>query len=663
MSVTVLGKRSRGSSDSTGKCARPGLHPQIAGLTKDEDNASIQTRSKRRITITTANDENENPFVTRRRTVEAVDEADDLAVEVVESPVKRARATVRRTPVKQPTRASQLPKSPVPRDSPRKRSKSEVDVYQDGNQERIATPVTPRHRDALKKVVVTPRHRTLVSGEQVTPRSGKKPDTPSHTTLSVYNQARSLFARCSAPGKIIGRDTERAELVAFLEERVQSKSGGCLYVSGPPGTGKSALLGEIIQSQAKSESLKVSVVNCMSVRNTKDLSQKLAEDLLLQEDAGFEYLRSCFVGDKAQCGQKFVVILDEVDQLVDLDLSLLYSLFEWSLEATSNLVLIGIANALDLTDRLLPRLKSRNLKPELLPFMPYSAAQIADVLTTKLKSLVSEDSQVVPFLQPAAIQFCAKKVAAQTGDLRKAFDICQRAIDLVANETRTREQQAVLQNSPSKTPLMENCNLASPPSVRSPESHRPQMVYTVETAPKATIAHMARITAQAFSHGATQRLNALNLQQKAVLCALAALEKRQRATQMQKTVFATPSKSSADSSAPTIKRLFEAYTILCTRERLFHPLSNLEFRDVVSGLEALSLVSPADSKSGSFTTPLTPSRTPGGRKGKGGGFAATAAMGDERRVASSVSVKEIAAAIEGGPGGELLREMLDGDVV
>lgn len=455
----------------------------------------------------------------------------------------------------------------------------------------------------------------------------------------------------------MGRDEEREQLSGFVERCVGSESAGCLYVSGPPGTGKSALLDEVCQQHREAKNVAMSVVNCMSVRNAKDLSGKLSEDLGFRENAGFAYLRTCFTQMKVNDTKKYLVILDEVDCLVDLDLSLLYSLFEWSMQPCSRLILIGIANALDLTDRFLPRLKSRNLKPELLPFMPYSAAQIAQVLTSKLKTLAPAESTTVPFLQPAAIQFCAKKVASQTGDLRKAFDICRRAIDLAEQETKERDSKAALLDSPSKTPLMENINLSSPVASRSPTKSPPKprisQTYTVDTAPKATIAHMAKITSQVFSNGATQRLACLNLQQKAVLCALASLEKDEQATETQRTIFSTPSKH--NKSAPSIKQLFEAYSALCKRENLLQPLSSVEFRDVVSGLETLSLVSGVDGKNGSFT-PITPSKTPS-RKGKGG-FGGMVS-GDERRVASAVDKKELMGALQGA-GGELLREILEG---
>lgn len=645
--TTILGKRTRSAAAAAGKMAIAcpmgrRIGPDDTHL--DTTTTTTTTRAKRRLAVNAPSDENENPFTNKRQHVDASENEEDL--DAREPPTKKTRSSARRATPKHTSVQSPIDLSPALVKSHFRVGKSGVHQESKLDQDKENAPQTPRHRDALsKKVPITPRHRVLAS--QATPRSGRTPSTPSQA--SVYNQARQLFARCSNPGKLVGRDSERDELSAFVSTAIGSKSSGCLYVSGPPGTGKSALLNEIIEEQTKDRNVPVSVVNCMSVRSTKDLSQKLSNDLDLREDAGFDYLKSVFVREKAKDKKKYLVVLDEVDILVDLDLELLYSLFEWSMQPTSRLILIGIANALDLTDRLLPRLKARNLKPDLLPFMPYTAAQIVEVITSKLRSLAPADSTALPFFHPAAIQFCAKKVAAQTGDLRKAFDICKRAIDLIDIETR--DKASALELSPSKTPLMENVNLSSPAG--SPQ--KITTVYTIDTAPKATIAHMAKVTAQAFSHGTTQRLGTLNLQQKAVLCALAALERKKRETQVDRTMFATPSKS--NSSAPSIKQLYDAYSTLCKRENLFHALSSVEFRDVVSGLETLSLVSAVDGgKNGSFAIPMTPSRTPG--RPKKNGFAGPA-LTEERRIASSVGLKELNDALD-GPAGELLKEMLVG---
>ena len=51
-------------------------------------------------------------------------------------------------------------------------------------------------------------------------------------------------------------------------------------------------------------------------------------------------------------------------------------------------IFTGIANALDLTDRILPRLQARpKCKPRLLNFAPYSKDQIAEIIKDRLKKV------------------------------------------------------------------------------------------------------------------------------------------------------------------------------------------------------------------------------------------------------------------------------------
>ena len=85
-----------------------------------------------------------------------------------------------------------------------------------------------------------------------------------------------------------------------------------------------------------------------------------------------------------------------------------------------NIIHVGIANALDLTDRVLPRLHSYTCQPQLLHFAPYTIKQIVTIMQ---KWLDSEETNAV--IDPMAMQFCACKVAASNGDLRKAFDVCR----------------------------------------------------------------------------------------------------------------------------------------------------------------------------------------------------------------------------------------------
>ena len=454
-------------------------------------------------------------------------------------------------------------------------------------------------------------------------------------------------------------------------------------MSGPPGTGKSALVGEVCEDVA-SENVRFTNINCVSFKTSKEISSKLIQDLRdddemdVDEASGMATLKNWFIPKKGTSQMVYLVTLDEIDHLVTLDLEILTTLFEWSLHPSSRLILIGIANALDLTDRFLPRLKARNLKPQLLPFLPYTVPQIVSVITKKLESLLpsaTEDTitkQQPPLIAPSAIQFCAKKVASQTGDLRKAFDIIRSTLSLVEEETK----KASCPLTPSKVPLGENMNISSP--INSPSRHNKNSEFNSQTtshvqsltalsAPRATVAHVARVTSSALpSSNTPTRLSALNLQQKAALCALIALEKRLKTEQEEqqycpptptksrliatptRRLFKSPSKSASVKAptAPTIRTIYTTYADLCLRDNTLQPLSSTEFVDVVGSLEALGLAG----EEGKTTA-----------KGKNGFGMGNRGGGREvRRVSSLIGEKEVEESLDGGAAAGILRALLSG---
>lgn len=83
-----------------------------------------------------------------------------------------------------------------------------------------------------------------------------------------------------------------------------------------------------------------------------------------------------------------LLILDEIDALESRKQTILYTIFEWPSIKGSKVVLVGVANALDLTDRMLPRLEANvSLKPTLMNFAPYSKQQILDIISKKLEQV------------------------------------------------------------------------------------------------------------------------------------------------------------------------------------------------------------------------------------------------------------------------------------
>ena len=83
-----------------------------------------------------------------------------------------------------------------------------------------------------------------------------------------------------------------------------------------------------------------------------------------------------------------LLVLDELDELSSRKQSILYTVFEWPTLRNSRVLLVGIANALDLTDRVLPRLQARlDIHPTLMHFAPYTRQQIIDIITDRLKQV------------------------------------------------------------------------------------------------------------------------------------------------------------------------------------------------------------------------------------------------------------------------------------
>ena len=95
-----------------------------------------------------------------------------------------------------------------------------------------------------------------------------------------------------------------------------------------------------------------------------------------------------------------VIILDEIDQLATKDNNVLYKTFSWAQRENSTVVLLGIANGLDLTERVLPMLSGRGYGAFFPPISPMSLPHF------RLYEVVSLHMCALPYKYPYA-QGCA----------------------------------------------------------------------------------------------------------------------------------------------------------------------------------------------------------------------------------------------------------------
>lgn len=188
---------------------------------------------------------------------------------------------------------------------------------------------------------------------------------------------------------------------------------------------------------AKSPKFDFFVLNGMELRNPLDAYSKFWEDVSpnreqCSPDRAASMLANYFTnkghGGRAAKGRIIVLLVDELDYLVTKKQNVLYDLFNWPTEARGDrrLIVIGVSNTVNLPERLHPRVQSR-IGSKRCYFKSYSAKELAAILETKARA-ASPHYQV---FDDDAITFVSKKIAALSGDVRKAFKICRSAAENV----------------------------------------------------------------------------------------------------------------------------------------------------------------------------------------------------------------------------------------
>lgn len=197
-----------------------------------------------------------------------------------------------------------------------------------------------------------------------------------------------------------------------------------------------------------------------------------------------------------------ILVLDEIDKLVTSknDNDLLISIFD--LATNSKLILIGIANTLDLTQSSLCKLSAFAGKlVQRINFKPYSEKEILQILNARLSKAP------LSVFDPKALILCAKTVSKHYyGDIRKALDICGRSLDIIEREISPR------QFSPLKRTADDGLNPGSPrKSPRKGDHINPESLVV-------NLVHIAKVIGQ--SGTIKVDINDLTQQQMVILCIL-----------------------------------------------------------------------------------------------------------------------------------------------
>ncbi|KAI8866846.1 P-loop containing nucleoside triphosphate hydrolase protein [Ramicandelaber brevisporus] len=418
--------------------------------------------------------------------------------------------------------------------------------------------------------------------------------------VSQATAAKNVLRSDVAPRRYVGRDEKRAELNSFFGRCLQSP--GSLYISGQPGTGKTALLTDVLREMdsatatatatatttnnektnvAKFEG--VVYINCMTTKDPRKLYSKLLEGITgdsassMTVDEAFTSLKSTLNIDSISTSSQpvkaarqrsassrklsspksaendrqrsFLVVLDEIDNLLSRDNDVLYNLFSWAspMHPSSRLALVGIANALDMTARFLPRLTEHNCEPELLHFPPYDIKDIVAIVSDRFATACSAagigaDAVVV---HPKAIELCARKVASTSGDVRKALAVLQRAVEIADTDFKKTLAKSGADGSVA------------------PKSLSISMV------------HVARALNAPAGPTVSSKITTLAIQHKLALAAVA---------------LSSPSESSNLASGQSVSAVYSRYQVLCKDSNVVAAVTRNELTDLITVLEADALV-------------------------------------------------------------------------
>nr|XP_016941058.1 origin recognition complex subunit 1 [Drosophila suzukii] len=349
------------------------------------------------------------------------------------------------------------PKKPVQKTPTRTRRSSTTTkpatTPNKGTTTNTAAPMTPSQK--MKKI----------RAGELSPSMQQRTDRPAKdSSKSELQLAREQLHVSVVPKSLPCREREFENIYAFLEGKIQDQCGGCMYVSGVPGTGKTATVTGVIrtlQRQANQNELpafEFLEINGMRLTEPRQAYVQIYKQLTgktVSWEQAHSLLEKRFT-TPAPRRVTTVLLVDELDILCNRRQDVVYNLLDWPTKSAAKLVVVTIANTMDLPERLLMGKVTSRLGLTRLTFQPYSHKQLQEIVTARLAGSEAFKGE--------AVQLVARKVAAVSGDARRALDICRRATEVadtaqVKCVTMLHVQQALAEMIASaKVQAIKNCS-------------------------------------------------------------------------------------------------------------------------------------------------------------------------------------------------------------
>ncbi|XP_059678218.1 origin recognition complex subunit 1 [Gavia stellata] len=303
-------------------------------------------------------------------------------------------------------------------------------------------------KSSRKSSVHTPAKtlkNTPLPGTPKTPRNAT-PEIPKRNheaqkPVSILEEARLRLHVSAVPESLPCREEEFQDIYNFVESKLIDGTGGCMYISGVPGTGKTATVHEVIrclQQAAENDDLpsfQFVEINGMKLTDPHQAYVQILELLTGQKVTATHaaILLAKLFNTPGPKRKTTVLIVDELDLLWTRKQNVMYNLFDWPTQKHSKLIILAIANTMDLPERIMMNRVASRLGLTRMSFQPYTYKQLQQIISSRLNSMKAFEED--------AIQLVSRKVAALSGDARRCLDICRRATEICefASQKRTPE--------------------------------------------------------------------------------------------------------------------------------------------------------------------------------------------------------------------------------
>ncbi|KAJ1956944.1 Origin recognition complex, subunit 1 [Dipsacomyces acuminosporus] len=258
---------------------------------------------------------------------------------------------------------------------------------------------------------------------------------------TMYEIARQRLHVSAVPDTLPCREEEFAEIYGHLYSTIEERNSMCMYISGVPGTGKTATVHEVIRTlQENAEEGELPDFQFIELNGMKMTEPAQTYTQLWQAITGNKatpkhaaQLLEKHFSTPSPRRHTYVVLMDELDLLVTKSQSIMYNFFDWPHRPHAKLIVVAIANTMDLPERMLHHKVSSRLGLTRINFQPYTHQQLMTIVQSRLEGCEAFD--------PDAVELCARKISAVSGDARRALDVCRRAVEMVeADWQRTSAQ-------------------------------------------------------------------------------------------------------------------------------------------------------------------------------------------------------------------------------